>query len=779
MFSAWPNFPTLAACHALLPLRQQAKFIAWHFYTILIFCMDITVSTATQLRLTPDEFDQIKTIMGRTPNFTELCAYSVMWSEHCSYKNSIKWLKTLPRDGEKMLVKAGEENAGLMDIGDGWGVVFKIESHNHPSAIEPFQGAATGVGGIHRDIFTMGARPIAALNSLRFGNINEAKTQHLVAGVVHGIGHYGNCFGVPTVGGETYFEQRYHTNPLVNAMSVGIVRNGETVSATAEGVGNPVFIVGSATGKDGMGGASFASADITADSVEELPAVQVGDPFQEKKLLEACLEIITTGAVVGMQDMGAAGIICSTAEMSAKGGVGMEIYLEKVPTRQQHMKAWELLLSESQERMLVVIEKGKEESVLKIFEKWDLPCEQIGKVTDTGLLQFYMDGELEAELNAESLVLGGGAPQNDREYREPAYFEKIKAFDAQSIPEPADLKATAIKLIQLPNIAGKRWIYTQYDSMVGAANASTNAPSDASVLLAKGTGKALAITVDCNSRYVFADPYKGGMIAVAEAARNIICSGGEPLGITNCLNFGNPFDPELYYQFVYAVKGMGDACRKFDTPVTGGNVSFYNQNPDGAVYPTPTIGMVGIIDDMENRMTLDFKQAGDVIYMIGKSTGDINSSEYLHKLCGVEYSPAPYFNLDEEFELQGQVKQLIKQRLVQSVHDISEGGLITALLESGFNRELGFDVQQTNDEVRADGYWFGEGQGRVVISSTLKNAEKLTVLLSQANIPFEYLGIVTSGNIDMHGEYWGHIKEWKELYDTAIEKILNNAEVTV
>ena len=741
--------------------------------------MDITVSTATQLRLTPDEFDQIKTIMGRTPNFTELCAYSVMWSEHCSYKNSIKWLKTLPRDGEKMLVKAGEENAGLMDIGDGWGVVFKIESHNHPSAIEPFQGAATGVGGIHRDIFTMGARPIAALNSLRFGNINEAKTQHLVAGVVHGIGHYGNCFGVPTVGGETYFEQRYHTNPLVNAMSVGIVRNGETVSATAEGVGNPVFIVGSATGKDGMGGASFASADITADSVEELPAVQVGDPFQEKKLLEACLEIITTGAVVGMQDMGAAGIICSTAEMSAKGGVGMEIYLEKVPTRQQHMKAWELLLSESQERMLVVIEKGKEDSVLQIFEKWDLPCEQIGKVTDTGLLQFYMDGELEAVLNAESLVLGGGAPQNDREYKEPAYFEKIKAFEAQLIPEPADLKATANQLIQLPNIAGKRWIYTQYDSMVGAANASTNAPSDASIVIAKGTGKALAITVDCNSRYVFADPYKGGMIAVAEAARNIVCSGGEPLGITNCLNFGNPFDPELYYQFVYAVKGMGDACRKFDTPVTGGNVSFYNQNPDGAVYPTPTIGMVGVIDDMEDRMTLDFKQAGDVIYMIGKSTGDINSSEYLHKLCGVEYSPAPYFNLEEEFELHGQVKQLIKQRLVQSVHDISEGGLITALLESGFNRELGFDVQQTNNEVRADGYWFGEGQGRVVISATLKNAEKLTALLTQANIPFEYLGIVTNGNIDMHGEYWGHINEWKELYDTAIEKILAKAEVTV
>ncbi len=734
--------------------------------------MEITVSTAQQLRLTPGEFDHIKEIMGRTPNFTELCAYSVMWSEHCSYKNSIKWLKTLPRTGKKMLVAAGEENAGLMDIGDGWGVVFKIESHNHPSAIEPFQGAATGVGGIHRDIFTMGARPIATLNSLRFGNLKEAKTQHLVSGVVHGIGHYGNCFGVPTVGGEAYFEQKYHTNPLVNAMSVGIVRNGETVSATAEGVGNPVFIVGSATGKDGMGGASFASADITADSVEELPAVQVGDPFQEKKLLEACLEIVTTGGVVGMQDMGAAGIICSTAEMSAKGGVGMEIHLEKVPTRQQNMKAWELLLSESQERMLVVIEKGKEESVLKIFDKWDLPCMQIGTVTDTGNLQFYMDGELEAVLNAESLVLGGGAPQNDRDYKEPAYFEKVKAFDASSIAEPTDIKEIAKQLVQLPNIASKRWIYTQYDSMVGAANASTNAPSDASIVLAKGTGKALAITVDCNSRYVFADPYKGGMIAVAEAARNIVCSGGEPLGITNCLNFGNPFDPEVYYQFVYAVKGMGDACRKFDTPVTGGNVSFYNQNPDGAVYPTPTIGMVGVLEEMDNRMTMDFKQAGDIIYLIGQSRNDIYSSEYLHKLKGVEFSPAPYFDLDEEFEFQLAVKKLILQKLVSSVHDISEGGLITTLLECGFNRDLGFDVQQTANEIRKDAYWFGEAQSRAVISTSLKQAEQLTAVLDQLKIPYEYLGIVTSGNIDMQGDYWGKITEWKELYDTAIEKMM-------
>ena len=622
--------------------------------------MEITAKTAEQLRITADEFELIKQKMGRTPNFNELCAFSGMWSEHCSYKNSIKWLKTLPRDGSRMLVKAGEENAGLMDIGNNYGVVFKIESHNHPSAIEPFQGAATGVGGIHRDIFTMGARPIAALNSLRFGNLSEEKTQHLLAGVVHGIGHYGNCFGVPTVGGEIYFENCYHTNPLVNAMSVGIVPAGKTVSATAEGLGNPVLYVGSATGKDGIGGASFASANITSDSVEELPAVQVGDPFQEKKLLEACLEVIKTGAVVGMQDMGAAGIICSTAEMSAKGGVGMRVDLDKVPMRQQNMKAWELLLSESQERMLLVVEKGREQEAQDVFDKWDLPSAVIGEVTDDGLLSFYMDGTLEAQIPAEELVLGGGAPVYEREYARPEYLDKIEAFDQQSIAEPQNLKEVAEQLVQLPSIASKRWIYNQYDSMVGTVNTSTNNPTDAAIVLVKETGKGLAVTVDCNSRYVFADPYKGAMIAVAEAARNIVCSGGEPLGVTNCLNFGNPYDPQVYYQFVQAIKGMGDACRKFDTPVTGGNVSFYNQNPDGPVYPTPTIGMVGLVEDMSKVMSLNFKEEGDVIFVVGALKNDINASEYLHKICGVQYSPAPYFEIDEEYNLQQTVKSLIQ-----------------------------------------------------------------------------------------------------------------------
>jgi len=736
--------------------------------------MEITVKTAEQLRLTAEEFGLIQEKLGRTPNFTELCAFSAMWSEHCSYKNSIKWLKTLPREGRKMLVKAGEENAGLMDIGDGHGVVFKIESHNHPSAIEPFQGAATGVGGIHRDIFTMGARPIASLNSLRFGNIKEAKTQHLLSGVVHGIGHYGNCFGVPTVGGEIYFEECYHTNPLVNAMSVGVLKNGETISATAKGKGNPVIFVGSATGKDGIGGASFASANITGESTKELPAVQVGDPFQEKKLLEACLEVIHTGAVVGMQDMGAAGIICSTAEMSAKGEVGMRIDLDRVPARQENMKAWELLLSESQERMLMVVKRGREAEVVAIFEKWDLPAAAIGEVTDDGLLKFYMNGELEAEIPAYELVLGGGAPQYDRPYSEPGYLKEVNAFDAASVAVPADLRAVAEQLISLPNIASKKWVAVQYDSTVGAANTSTNEPSDAAVVLAKGTGygtdKALAVTTDCNSRYVYADPYKGAMIAVAEAARNIVCSGGQPLGVTNCLNFGNPYNPEVYYQFVNAIKGMGDACRKFDTPVTGGNVSFYNQNPEGAVYPTPTIGMVGLLDSVKSKMTLDFKEERDVLFLLGKSHDDIASSEYLHKIRKVEMSPAPHFDLEEEYALQQKVAELIGKRLVRSAHDVSEGGLFVTLAESAFPRGLGFEVTADDAGIRKDAYWFGEAQSRVVVSVAAARVEEFRKALG--GFPAARLGVVTGGEFVVDGFAWGSVEEWKDKYDHSLENYM-------
>jgi phosphoribosylformylglycinamidine synthase subunit PurL len=488
--------------------------------------------------------------------------------------------------------------------------------------------------------------------------------------------------------------------------------------------------------------------------------------------LEACLEVIETGAVVGMQDMGAAGIICSTAEMSAKGEAGMRIDLDKVPTRQQNMKAWELLLSESQERMLLVVEKGKENEVKKVFDKWDLESAVIGEVTDDGLLSFYIAGNLEAQIPAEELVLGGGAPQYEREYKQPKYFEEIKKFTINQISEPKDLKAVAEKIIQIPSIASKRWITTQYDSMVGTANASTNTPTDAAIVLVRETGKALVVTTDCNSRYVFADPYKGAMIAVAEAARNIVCSGGKPLGVTNCLNFGNPYDPEVYYQFVHAVKGMGEACKKFDTPVTGGNVSFYNQNPEGPVYPTPTIGMVGLVDDPKKKMTLNFKNGGDQIFLIGELKNDINSSQYLSKICGVEFSPAPEFDLEKEFQLQQLITKLIEKKIIQSAHDISEGGLLVTLIESCFNRNKGFDAKTINGNTRKDAFWFGESQSRVVVSVSADQLEGFLKLLNDSGITHYSIGKVTDGIIKVDNEKWGEIEEWKDLYDTTIEKHL-------
>ena len=606
-----------------------------------------TLDQAQELGLLPEEFDKIKEILGRTPNFTEMSIFSVMWSEHCFYKNSIKWLKTLPKDGPHMLVKAGEENAGLVDVGDGIACAFKIESHNHPSALEPYQGAATGVGGINRDIFTMGARPVAQLNSLRFGQIELDRTKWLVKGVVKGIGDYGNAFGIPIVGGEVFFDECYNTNPLVNAFSAGIMETDTLISATASGVGNPIFIVGSRTGKDGIHGAAFASKDITEESANDLPAVQVGDPFQEKLLLEATLELGKTDAIVGMQDMGAAGITCSTSEMSAAGGCGMRIQLDKVPTRQANMKDWEILLSESQERMLIVVEKGKEAIVHEIYDKWDLSCQQIGEVIEGDRLQYYVGDTLVADVPASDLVLGGGAPVYEREYKEPAYFEEYKKFQIEQVEQPKDLVEVAKFLAAHPNIASKKWVYEQYDSMVGTINMGTNAPKDAGVVNLKGSNRALAITVDCNARMVNANPEEGCAMAVAEAARNIVCSGGVPSAITNCLNFGNPYNPEVYWQFVGAIKGMSKACRKFETPVTGGNVSFYNQSAmDGKeepVFPTPTIGMLGVVEDKSHIMSMDFKGKSDLIFLIGESQNDISSSEYLASYHGVRESSTPSF----------------------------------------------------------------------------------------------------------------------------------------
>ena len=733
---------------------------------------ETTIETAKQLGLLPEEFEKIKKVLGRVPNFNELSIYSVMWSEHCSYKNSIKLLKTLPRKGAHLLVEAGEENAGLVDLGDGIACAFKIESHNHPSALEPYQGAATGVGGIHRDIFTMGARPIAALNSLRFGDLKNDRTKYLLKGVVKGIGDYGNCFGVPTVAGEVYFDNVYQTNPLVNAMSVGIVKIGETVSATAHGAGNPVYIVGSSTGKDGIHGAAFASKDITAESAKDLPAVQVGDPFQEKLLLEASLEVIKTGAVIGMQDMGAAGITCSTSEMSAKGKSGMKIWLDKVPTRQENMKPWEILLSESQERMLIVVKKGMEKEVESVFEKWDLHCAIIGEVTDGGDLEYYVGSELVAKVPAESLVLGGGAPIYNRESKEPAYFAENKKFNIDSIAEPDNLKKVAEFLAQQLNIASKRWVYEQYDSMVGIANTSTNRPSDAAVVRVHDSNKYLAMTVDCNSRYVWADPFVGAQIAVCEAARNIVCSGGIPSAITNCLNFGNPYLPEVYWQFENAIKGMGKACEALGTPVTGGNVSFYNQSTEGgAVFPTPTIGMIGLVEDKETLMTMNFKNSGDKIYIIGEIKNDIASSEYLVGYHEVTKSGAPDFNLETEVKVQNAVKEIILEQVIASAHDVSEGGLFITLLESAMAGKKGFEIE-TDPDIRKDAFLFGESQSRVVVTVKQNKEDEFLDILTKHDVEFGSIGVVTSAMIYVDKERWGVASTFQDLYDGALENAL-------
>ena len=732
-----------------------------------------TVETAKKLGLLPEEFEKIITILGRTPNFTELSIFSVMWSEHCSYKNSIVWLKKLPKKGPFILAEAGEENAGLVDIGDGLACCFKIESHNHPSALEPYQGAATGVGGINRDIFTMGARPIAQLNSLRFGNLKLDRTKWLVKGVVKGIGDYGNAFGIPTVGGEVFFDDCYNVNPLVNAMSAGIVKVGETASATSYGVGNPIYIVGSATGKDGIHGATFASADITEESAKDLPAVQVGDPFQEKLLLEASLEVIKTGAVIGMQDMGAAGITCSTTEMSAKGEHGMDIWLYKVPTRQADMLPFEILLSESQERMLIVVKKGREKEIEQVFEKWDLNCAQIGVVTDTKRIKYHVKGELVADVPPFDLVLGGGAPVYHRESKEPAYFAESKKFKIESVEIPKDLVAVAKFLIGHCNIASKRWVYNQYDSMVGIANMSTNAPSDAAIVNVKGTDKAIALTVDCNSRYVNADPEVGCAIAVSEAARNIVCSGGEPSAITNCLNFGNPYNPEVYWQFTNSIKGMGAACIKFETPVTGGNVSFYNQSSDeGPVFPTPTIGMLGLLTDKSNRMTLNFKNAGDSIYLVGSSKNDISSSEYLYSYHKVKNTPAPDFNIDEEYEVQQAIKAVIKAKLIQSAHDCSDGGLFITLLESAMPNNLGFNISSV-DDIRKDAFLFGESQSRVIVSVKKDDEDKFIDMMMNSGAEFEYLGDVEGKDMIIDDQNFGSVSEATNIFDNALGDILS------
>ena len=697
--------------------------------------------------LSLDEYDKIISILGREPNYVELGIFSVMWSEHCSYKSSIKMIKTLPRDGGRLLVGAGEENAGLVDLGDGIATAFKIESHNHPSAVEPYEGAATGVGGIMRDVFTMGARPIASMNSLRFGGLDNSRNKFLLEHVVEGIADYGNCLGIPTVGGEVVIEDVYSGNPLVNAMSVGLVKTENVASAIASGVGNPVFIVGSSTGRDGIHGATFASVELTEETESKRSNVQVGDPFTEKLLLEATLELCKQSWLVGIQDMGAAGITCSCSEMSAKGESGIKINLDLVPVREKDMNAYEIMLSESQERMLVVIKDGYEKELNAIFEKWDLDCTQVGEVTDTRCLDVYHSGEQVAYIPTNELVLGGGAPQYDMPYSVPDYYSKINNFDINKIEELDNYNSELLTLLSSPNITNKSYVYSQYDSTV-RTNTVIGPGSDAAVVRIKGTSKALAISTDCNGRYVYLDPKKGGMIAVAESARNVVCSGGLPLAITNCLNFGNPQDPEIYWQFREAVLGMGDACRAFDTPVTGGNVSFYNESNLGAVYPTPVIGMVGILEDVSKSMDMSFKNPGDIIVAIGAINGELGGSEFLKQCHGIIEGPIPEIDLEVESSLHKICLELISKDMINSAHDISDGGLAVNIAESlcSSKENLGADIS-IDRKLRADQVLFGESQGVIIVSLDPKNLHEIAILAQKYDIYTQTLGTVTDTGI--------------------------------
>ena len=723
--------------------------------------------------LLEEEYSKILEILGREPNYVELGIFSVMWSEHCSYKSSIKILKTLPRDGGSLLVGAGEENAGLVDLGDGLAVAFKIESHNHPSAVEPYEGAATGVGGIMRDVFTMGARPIASMNSLRFGSLERARNRFLLEHVVEGIADYGNCLGIPTIGGEVVIEDSYSGNCLVNAMSLGIVDTNYVASAIAEGVGNPVFIVGSTTGRDGIHGATFASVELTEETESKRSNVQVGDPFTEKLLMEASLELSKKSWLVGMQDMGAAGITCSCSEMSAKGKSGIKIDLDKVPLREQGMNAYEIMLSESQERMLVVIEVGFDEELNKIFEKWELDCTRVGEVTNTRMLEVYHKGEKVAAIPSDELVLGGGAPQYDMPVREPDYYSQINNFTIDSIPKKEDYNKTLLTLLSAPNITSKQFVYCQYDSTV-RSNTVQGPGGDGAIIRLKGTQKGLAISTDCNGRYVYLNPRMGGKIAVAESARNVVCSGGEPLAITNCLNFGNPKDPEIYWQFKEAVTGMGEACRALNTPVTGGNVSFYNETGDSAVYPTPVIGMVGLLENIEQNTTIEFKDAGDFIVTLGALNGCLGGSEYLRTMHGKIQGPIPHINLELEMGIQELCLDAIKKGIIKSAHDLSDGGLAVNISESlmfsrgGLGVRLDVERKLENDELL-----FGECQSVIVVSLAEPALYELIMLAQELDMHTQTIGRVTDTDSLVINDHIDISRQKLEkAYFNSLEKIM-------
>ena len=757
----------------------------------------VTPEVVKRHGLTPEEFERIKKILGREPNFTELGIFSVMWSEHCSYKNSRKELKKFPTTGPNILVKAGEENAGVVDIGDGWAVAFKIESHNHPSAIEPFQGAATGVGGIIRDIFTMGARPEFCLNSLHFGPITDASSKsetrkskiaanrRLFTGVVSGIAHYGNCVGIPTIGGEIYFDESFEGNPLVNVFCLGVLRHEQLARGTAEGAGNPVFYVGAETGRDGLAGAAFASRELTEQSREDRPAVQVGDPFKEKLLLEACLELLARGAVAGIQDMGAAGLTCSTCETASRSGSGIEIDLAKVPKREPGMTPYEILLSESQERMLIIARRGKENVVREVFEKWDVPCAEIGRVTTDGMMRVRNNGDIAAEIPAKALA--EEAPLYSREAQKPTteITENAELLKKISVSSVSSAVESLRQLLRDPTIASKNWVYRQYDHTVRTGTL-VKPGSDAAVYFVRYANKILAATTDCNSTYCALDPREGGKIAVAEAARNLTCSGARPLALTDCLNFGNPYKPQNFWQLREAVEGVAEACREFGTPITGGNVSLYNESPDGVVDPTPTIAMVGLIDHENHITTQWFKNEGDAIILVGKIGGELGGSHYVKVCHGLKIGPPPHVDLPHEIKIQSAVRDLIREGLVKSAHDCSEGGLAVALAECCFNPEelFGAKIALNADDTFATTVLFNESQSRIVISVTPANLDNTILMLRERDVPFQQLGEVGGDQLriqvngekfiwpiaDLYDDWWNAIRRLVEG-DSSAERI--------
>jgi phosphoribosylformylglycinamidine synthase II len=777
----------------------------------------VTPELVAKHGLTPEEFERIKKNLGREPNFTELGIFSVMWSEHCSYKNSRRELKKFPTSGPNILVKAGEENAGVVDIDDGWAIAFKMESHNHPSAIEPFQGAATGVGGIIRDIFTMGARPEFCLNSLRFGPIDNGGTRSVVSekeapterrppedrqkqiaanrrlftGVVSGIAHYGNCIGIPTIGGEIYFDESFEGNPLVNVFCLGVLRHDQLARGAARGVGNPVFYVGAETGRDGLAGAAFASRELTEQSKEDRPAVQVGDPFKEKLLLEACLELLARDAVAGIQDMGAAGLTCSTCETASRGGTGIEIDLAKVPKREPGMTPYEILLSESQERMLIIAKRGKENVVREIFDKWDVPWAEIGRVTDDGMMRVRNNGSIAAEIPAKPLA--EEAPLYSREAKPTSSVAAVYDRRKNVLPKIDNSEALR-QLLRDPTIASKNWVYRQYDHTVRTGTL-VKPGSDAAVFFVRYANKILAATSDCNSLYCALDPREGAKIAVAEAARNLTCSGAKPLAVTDNLNFGNPYKPENFWQLREAVEGAAEACRAFGTPVTGGNVSLYNESPAGVVDPTPTIGMVGLIEKEELITTQWFKDAGDEIILIGKIGDELGGSRFLKVCHGKKIGPPPHVDLAHEIEIQNAVRDLIRAGLVKSAHDCSEGGLAVALAESCFNpkQRFGAEIQCSHGPAGRAGETshsdvattlFNESQSRIVVSVSPENIDKAISTLRGRSVPFLQLGKVGGDELsiqvndqkfawpiaDLYDDWWNSIRRLVES-DSSAERI--------